>query len=193
MSAEFKSPLAASHALGGQQPLVTRAGPFTMSEVTDLSIASLALDHDGDPTLAFGFALPEPGRWSGSDGTSALWIGPNQWLVFSETGAGQNLMRQFTKACPAALVTDQTDAWVTLDITWEDDWVFPELAARLSNIAPSRLLEGLGTRSLVHHMSCHLVRCAEHRLRILGMRSMAGSLRHALETIGTNLQGQVRP
>ena len=54
--------------------------------------------------------------------------------------------------------------------------------AKLVNLDPRRYGPGTATRTGLEHMSVFVIRPAPGRLTVLGMRSAAGSLWHALET-----------
>ncbi|WP_108258788.1 aminomethyltransferase family protein [Mangrovicoccus ximenensis] len=80
---------------------------------------------------------------------------------------------------PGARITEQTDGFAAFEIAG------PGIAAlleRLVNLPPAALAPGRAARTGLHHMTVFLVRRAEDRLAVIGMRSQAGSLWHALET-----------
>ena len=54
------------------------------------------------------------------------------------------------------------------------------LRERLVNLPPATLAPGCATRTLMHHMSVFVIRRSDDCLTVMAMRSMAGSLWHAL-------------
>ena len=64
------------------------------------------------------------------------------------------------------------------------------LRERLVNLAPGTLAPGRGTRTTLHHMSVLVIRRAPDRLAVLGMRSAADSLWHALSETAARLETQ---
>lgn len=56
------------------------------------------------------------------------------------------------------------------------------LLAKLVNLGPVRLAANSAARTGLHHMGVFVIRRAPDHLAVLGMRSAAGSLWHALDT-----------
>ncbi|MFN3527187.1 MAG: sarcosine oxidase subunit gamma, partial [Paracoccus sp. (in: a-proteobacteria)] len=76
-------------------------------------------------------------------------------------------------------ITEQTDAFVCIDITGPAPSLLA-LMERLVNLNPQRFAPGSATRTGLHHMAVFVIRRAEDQLAVMGMRSAAGSLWHAL-------------
>lgn len=145
-------------ALGGAEPRTLTIGAIRMAENPDLVLTSVA-----GPVPD----LPGPGVWA--DG--AFWTGPDQWM----------LERPAPDGC---LTTDQTDAWVVIEI----EGAVEPLLEKLVNIDLSRLAPGHATRTELEHMSVFVIRRAADKVAIMGMRSAAGSVWHTIETAARNLE-----
>ena len=173
--------LAPLTALGADAPRVDRAGDRSLTERPEIAIASVAAlpgQYEVVRTALarrIGADAPGPGAWAGGE-TAALWIGPGQWLVEAPLGAG-DLTADLKDRITGAAITEQTDAWVRFDLTGDP---IPVLE-RLSNLDHARMGTGSGTRTVIHHIGCLLLRRAD-RVTIYGPRSTAGSLHHALVT-----------
>jgi sarcosine oxidase, subunit gamma len=79
----------------------------------------------------------------------------------------------------AASITEQTDAWVRFDLTADD---LPKLFERLSNFDIAKAGIGAATRAVIDHLGCYVVRRTARQISVLGPRSSAQSLHHALVT-----------
>jgi sarcosine oxidase subunit gamma len=76
----------------------------------------------------------------------------------------------------AASVTEQTDAWVQLEVTGP----LQPLFERLCDLDLDRFGPGSATRTVIEHLGCYAVRRAADKITLLGPRSSAGSLHHAI-------------
>lgn len=168
-------------ALAGPTPRIERYGAVTIEETPSLALASLALRRGAARPAPFGLALPGPGGWVQSGDVAASWLGPDQWLVEGEGRANEDFSGALAAAAPGCSVTEQTDGWVAFEIV-SSEGAAPllKLLARLVNIDPSRLAPSMAARTGLEHMNVLVIRRAEDRLAVLGMRSMAESLSHAL-------------
>jgi len=117
---------------------------------------------------AIGLTLPEPGRRVTEGAVALQWFGRDLWLL---SGAEPPKL-------PAAL-TDQSDSWVTLDLTGPRG---AEVMARLVpvDLREAAFPEGAAVRTDLHTMMVAVARTGPETLRIMGFRSMAGTLVHAL-------------
>ena len=85
----------------------------------------------------------------------------------------------------SAAITDQSDAWVRVDVTGGDVVAMLE---RLSGADTRRMQAGSATRPAIHHMHCVIVcRAGGTDFTILGPRSSAASLHHALVAAAASL------
>ena len=80
----------------------------------------------------------------------------------------------------AASVTEQSGAWVCFDVQGAAMEDFCEL---LCSVPIRQMTAGDAQRTMIHHMGCFVLRRqAVDHIRILGPRSSAKSLHHALVT-----------
>lgn len=163
-------------ALGATAPQSRTFGAVTLSENADLGLASLALRRGGS-LPALGLSLPGPGGWVRGDGIAAFWTGPDQWMIEFPGRATEDVAALI--AGPGVSVTEQTDGFAGFEIAAPEP-VLLALIERLVNVDPSRLAPGSATRTGFHHMSIFVIRRAADRLAVLGMRSAAGTIWHAL-------------
>lgn len=168
-------------ALGEQTPRTLSLAPYTISENSRLGLASLALARGAKVPAPFGLTLPEPGGWYGQDGYAAIWIAPDQWLVLGERMGDTDFAAMVGAQAPQTRVSEQTDGWVSIEIE-AGETALSALLERLVNLPTDATQTGRATRTGLHHMSVFVIRPAKDRLVVMGMRSMAGSLWHAIET-----------
>lgn len=170
-------------ALGAPVPRAETFGALTISENAELALASLALRRGTAAPAPFGLTLPGPGGWVSGEGVAAFWTGPGQWMIEAPGRAGEDFAADLRRAAPGSSVTEQTDGWVAFEIG-SASGALPllRLMEKLVNLDPEGLMPGRASRTLLEHLSVYLIRRAEDRLAVLGMRSAAGSLWHALAT-----------
>ncbi|PZQ48305.1 MAG: sarcosine oxidase subunit gamma [Rhodovulum sulfidophilum] len=170
-------------ALGAAEPRVVTFGALTLTEDAGLALASLALRTGGTAPAPFGLALPGPGGWATGGGIAALWTGPGQWLVEAPGRAAEDFAAALSTEAPGASVTEQTDGWTAVEITSAAGPAPVEaLLAKLVNVDLGGFGPGRARRTLLEHMGVLVIRRAPDRLAVLGTRSSAASLWHALET-----------
>nr|WP_153747247.1 sarcosine oxidase subunit gamma [Rhodovulum strictum] len=175
-------------ALGADLPRCARFGPLTLTETPGLALASLALRRGTAAPALFGLTLPSPGGWVAGAGVAAFWTGPGQWMIEAEGRAEHDFAAEVKRAAPGCSVTEQTDGWVAIEIASSagaDPLI--RLMEKLVNVDAATFGPGRATRTALEHMGVFLIRRAEDRLAVLGMRSAAGSLWHALETAASRL------
>lgn len=163
-------------ALGAAVPQSRTIGAVTLTENAGLGLASLALRRDGKAP-ALGLTLPGHGGWVQGDGIAAFWTGPDQWMVEFPGQAEQDVAARL--AGSGLSVTEQTDGFAAFEIT-APELVLVALMEKLVNVDPARFGPGSATRCGFHHMSVFVIRRAADRLAVLGMRSAAGTIWHAL-------------
>jgi len=170
-------------ALGGSTARTVKYGALALEENTGLALASLALRRACTEPAPFGLHLPGPGLWTSSDTAAALWIGPGQWLLEGPGRAETDFAGEVAAACPGCSVTEQTDGFVAFEIrSAAGEAPILALMGKLVNLDPARFGPGTATRTGLEHMSVFVIRRAADRLAVIGMRSAAGTLWHALET-----------
>lgn len=172
-------------ALGGQDPVVANTGSVVLTEVTHLALASVTARHGQDETckahLTDLLEHPAPSieELVMHDPEAAFWIGPDQWMVGAPHDTHEDLAAGLKARFGAsASVTEQNDAWAVFDL----EGTFIPAMELLCPINMQSFPTGSASRTTIDHMGCFVTRRAADHLRILGPRSSAGSLHHALLT-----------
>ena len=171
-------------ALGASAPRVETIGGVRVAEVSDVALASLARRRaatgafDEAARALIGADLPGPGRSADGGEWTAHWTGPDQWLLEASFDAHEEIAREVKEALgDAASVTEQTDGWARFDL-------FGDCLALLERLTPldvEAMETGAVSRTVIEHLGCLLIcREAPGRWSVLGPRSAAGSLHHAL-------------
>lgn len=171
-------------ALGLKSPETARIGGTELREITTLGIASLALRRDADQPIPFGLELPGPGSCARTDMISAVWTGPQQWMLLLEDRAEDDLVPDLLARAPGCSITEQTDAWAVFEVSAPDLTPFLE---RLVNLDLRNFGPGRATRTVIEHMGVYLVHREPGKIVIFGMRSSARSLWHTLTTVAGRL------
>lgn len=171
--------------LGADKPRVDRIGPVTLTEVVSVALA-LASARPGREQATrdalgrvLGVEVPGPSRHAGGL-LSAIWTGPDRWLVEAPLDTHEDLERHLRQALGAdAHVVEQTDAWCRFDLQGD---ALPSVMERLCPADIHQWRGGEAQRTTIDHLGCHVI-CRDARtLSVLGPRSAAGSLHHALVT-----------
>lgn len=176
--------LAPLTALGHSDPTVVTIGPVTLAERTNVALASLAArrGREGDVAAAaqaIGLLLPGPGRHAAGPVWSAFWLGPDQWMVEAAFETHEDIVAALRPAFgDSASITEQTDAWVRFEVTGTD---LAAVFERLCGLDVRSMQPGNATRTMIEHLGTYVIRGAEG-MTVLGPRSAAGSLHHALVT-----------
>ncbi|MER9177454.1 sarcosine oxidase subunit gamma [Mesorhizobium sp. M0955] len=175
-------------ALGIGTPRFESFGALEFRENLDLALASLALRRGTVEPTPFRLTLPGPGRWVAGQRVAALWTGPGQWMIEAECRAEPNFAAELKQVAPGCSVTEQTDGWVGFEIiSRAGSMPLEALLSKLVNIDPADFGPGRATRTGLEHMSCFVIRRGDAHVAVLGARSSAGSLWHALETTAKRL------
>ncbi|WP_227269692.1 sarcosine oxidase subunit gamma [Roseobacter weihaiensis] len=179
--------LAPLTALGHAAPWTDQIGGMAITERPQIALASVTARQGREPTCRqtlttwLGDGPPPPGKALLRDPFSALWMGPDQWIVAADYDAHERLADELkAKLKQAASITEQTDAWVCFDVSGDR---VVDLCERLCPAPARRMQTGDAQRTTVHQMGCFLV-CLKQseEMRFIGPRSSAGSLYHALVT-----------
>lgn len=174
-------------ALGGQEARTDRVAGVTLSEVPDLALASVAARLGQETactaqmTALLGVGAPGPGKACLRDPEGAVWTGPDQWLVTAPFATHEDIAaRMSAHFGSVASVTEQTDAWAAFDLRGTGVETVMEL---LCNVNIRAMQSGDAARSSIHHLGCFVIRNdPPDWLRIIGPRSSAGSLHHAIHS-----------
>lgn len=163
--------------------LPVSAGGVTLSEVLPEAITSVA-PFTGEAArvgaaleVALGSGLPAPGRWTGG-AIRIVWTGPDQAMVIGARLAPEG-----------AAVTDQSDAWAVLRLDG------PGTEAVLARLVPidlraAQFPTGHAARTMLHHMTCTILRVEEAAFEIMVFRSMAATAVHHLEVAMKSVAAQ---
>lgn len=172
--------------LGGIEPRVDTHGPVTLTEVTNTSIASFASrlgqESTAQDVLAkfLGTAVPEAGRAVFGDALGAFWTGPDQWMVTAPHTSHEDLAAQLVPlANGSASITEQNDAWCRFDLSGDG---LADVFERLCPFNIRACSGGEATRTSIDHLGCFVVVADPTHIMVMGPRSSAGSLHHALMT-----------
>lgn len=166
--------LIARTAAEGQVPL--RHGTCILSEVTGGCMTSVAPFQGQVAALdaalldTYGLRFPSPNCVTHSERATCLWMG--RGLAFL---VGTRVAPQIAQY---AALTDQSDAWVTLDLIGADTAV---VMARLVpiDLCPAAFGPGTCARTLLGHANVSL-ECVENGVRIRGFRSMTRTIVHEI-------------
>jgi sarcosine oxidase subunit gamma len=171
--------------MGETDALVEVVGPVTIVENLGVALASLASRLGQEEAVhkaakAAGIVLPGPGRIENGSVYNAFWLGPEQWMIEAPYASHEDIVAVLKPLFgEAASITEQTDAWVRFDLTADD---LPKLFERLSNFDIAKAGIGAATRAVIDHLGCYVVRRTARQISVLGPRSSAQSLHHALVT-----------
>lgn len=181
--------LKALTALGTATPRLASFGTLEIRENLDLALASLAMRRGATEPAPFGLHLPGSGGWVAGQGVAAFWVGPDQWMIEAEIPADQNFAADLKQTAPNCTVSDQTDGWSAFEIVSRAGTTPLEvLLSKLVNIDLADFGACRATRTGLEHMSCYVIRRSEAHVAVLGARSFAASLWHALETAAKRLK-----
>lgn len=173
-------------ALGGATARSDIVGVVTLTERPDIALASVTARRGHEKacrahlTDVIG-AVPGPGNVQLHDSEAGFWMGPDSWMIGAPFASHEDLADQL--ACrfgATASITEQTDAWVCFDLQGA---AMEDVMELLCAIDIRAMQTGDGTRTSIDHLGCFVLRRDPADLvRILGPRSAAGSLHHALLT-----------
>lgn len=174
--------LEAAPVLGGVDMNI---GANQILERDDLALVSVAIPLSGDAALeaamnaGISLEMPEPTLSSLSGDTRAIRTAPDQlMLLFPESSATANSIVQ-SKLNGTGYTTDQTGAWVVLEICG------PDTLAALGRLSMLDLDSGTfpvnaSARTVMEHMGAMLIRVDADRFLLLSASSLAASFLHAV-------------
>jgi len=171
--------------LGNKTPLSVTIGAVTITEVVDTALASIATRAGQGAAVAavaarIGLPLPDPARWEQGPVLGAFWLGIDQWMAeapFNNCEDIASMLGAEFGAC--ASITEQTDGWARFDLTGPD---LMALFERLCAVDLRQQIEGTATRTVIEHLGCYLILRTRRHVSVIGPRSAAASLHHALTT-----------
>lgn len=159
-------------------------GSITIAENTDFAVASVAArrGHEigcQDKLRDLLGDLPGPGRSQLADPLTGFWIGPDQWMMTASFASHEDLTNQMKDLLGmTASVTEQTGAWVVLDVRGV---ALPEMLERLCPLPIRTMVTGDARRTTIHQLGCFVIVCETlDHVRLLVPRASVASLHHAL-------------
>lgn len=171
--------------LGATDHRVDTIGTRTLNEMVDGALASVAARLGQEAAASaliadfIGVDAPGPGRATSGD-VAAFWTGPDQWMVEAPFATHEDLAAQISaRAGGVASVTEQTDGWCRFDLSGTD---LAEVFALLCPLDYPSFTGGEATRTSIDHLGCFVVCRTPDHASVIGPRSAAGSLHHALLT-----------
>ena len=151
----------------------------------DLALVSIATPLGGDEALAsavksgWSLDMPAPTKSTASGDTRAIRTTQDQiMLVFPHATPDANTAVQ-GKLDGKGYTTDQTDAWVVLEISG------PDTMAAMERLCPLDLASfetGTSGRTVMEHMGAFIVKIEDNRFWLMSASSSAASFLHAVET-----------
>ncbi len=175
-------------ALGLQTARVQTHGALTLTEAPDLALASISLRNNAVQPDLKGLALPPVGRLSENGELAAFWMGPDQWMIEARGLGDTGVAHTLKDAAPGCSVTEQTDGFVAIEVQSNAGGArIRALMGSLVNFDAITFDAGSAARTGLEHMVVFVIRRAEDRLALIGMRSQARSLWHAVEQASKRL------
>jgi sarcosine oxidase subunit gamma len=179
----------------GSLPAKKTVGAYQLTVAKPRHILSIACSTQGREEFGqwleteYGLALPNPGRLAAKDGVTILSSAQNQWFLEQQGDIAVDLPVVLERALSGmASVTEQTGGWVRFEINGPS---LADLLCRLCPVDPVDMSADEVARTKIHHIGC-LVWRDEPGLAVLGPRSTAGSLWHALAEAAMSASLQAR-
>lgn len=170
-------------ALGHDAPIRETIGPWTLVEVTDVALASVAPRRGREADMAraavgAGIPLPQVAQSAAAETFASFWLTPDMFMVEAPYASHADIRAALLAVFgDAASVTEQTDAWVRFDLSGAR---LERLCEKLCNLDFAALPVGHASRTVIEHMGCYAIKRSAESLTLYGARSMAASLHHAL-------------
>lgn len=177
------SKLQAISPLGFVTPLVETHGGFTIREITDRAMASVTARRGQEKAVSkalaslIGQPAPDAGCHGGGD-IDAFWTGQNQWMVSAPFEKHEDIVTDIAPAFKSkASLTEQTDGWCRFSVEGEG---LEKFCSLICNIDTRGFTPGRVVRTTIDHLGCFVLRLDATTVQVIGPRSSAASLYHAL-------------
>ncbi|MDA5094526.1 sarcosine oxidase subunit gamma [Aliiroseovarius sp. KMU-50] len=177
--------------LGADASREDQIGTITITEVVNMALASVAARLGQEKALhaalleAVSLTLPDVGKSTETSEFTALWTGPDQWMIVADHDQHELLATELKQMVgTSASVVEQTDGWCRFDVSGER---LGDLFERLSNVPVRRMNTGDVIRGTVEHLGAFLWRLEDARMAVIAPRSSAASLHHALKAAATSI------
>ena len=178
--------------LGGNTPYRFNFESLSILEVFNCSLVVLCSRKNCETKLNdlfkkhFNLELPSVAKSSYSGNLTLRWLRPNTWLVEEPYYEVDMLEKKIKKNVGIfGSVVNQSDAWCLFDLNGP---CCPKILERLCNVDIDSMAEGDISSTKIEHLSC-LIICKKEQVeyRIMGPRSAAGSLYHAIYTTAVSV------
>ena len=178
--------LAPITALGGADAREDVHGGVTLAERPDVALASYAARRGREDGAAARLAdligveaAPGPGR-AAFGRLASWWTGPDAWMIEAPFETHEDLAaRAAETADGAASVTEQTDGWTRFDLSGAR---VADVLERLTALDVHAASPGTAHRTTIEHLGCFAIWREGGTVSVVGPRSAAGSLHHAMLT-----------
>ena len=166
---------------GYDQPI----GAMRLREITDLDLTALAIPHKGTSKLkttiksGFNLSMPTPMKSTADAKTRLLMTQPDQ--IFAMTPRSKHAETSVRKSIgDTAHITDQTDAWVVLELSGPASRTALERICQL-DLHPDVFKQNQMARTTMEHMGSIVIRTNADTYLLMSASSSAKSFLHAVE------------
>ena len=175
--------LTAVSPLGFTTPHKDTVGAYTISEVADRAMASVTARKESAAAVKNILAkilnqpAPEAGGFCAGE-IEAFWIGQSQWMLAAAFDEYEDIVASFAGTFKGkASLTEQTDGWCRFAINGPN---LERLCSLLCAIDMRGFIAGKSARTTIEHIGCFILRYTDDQIHIIGPRSSAASLHHAI-------------
>lgn len=174
--------LSATDSLGGYNEEI---GTMRLREVSNYSLISLAIPQGGETLFkkkikdTFDLSMPSPLETISNKETRLLFTQPDQ--IFALTKSSDDPEKDMAdKFENSAYITDQTDAWVVLELSGTSSREALERICQIDLNKDAFKLNSMA-RTSMEHMSTIIVRTSKDTFLLMSASSSAFSFLHAVE------------
>ena len=174
--------LSATDSLGGYDKEI---GTMRLREISNYSLISLAIPQDKETLFkkkikdTFGLNMPSPIETISNKETRLLFTQPDQIFALTENSIDpeKDMVEKFESS---AYITDQTDAWVVLELSGASSREALERICQIDLNKDAFKLNSMA-RTSMEHMSAIIVRTSKDTFLLMSASSSAFSFLHAVE------------
>ena len=174
--------LSATDSLGGYNKEI---GTMRLREISNYSLISLAIPQDKETLFkkkikdTFGLNMPSPIETISNKETRLLFTQPDQIFALTENSIDpeKDMAEKFESS---AYITDQTDAWVVLELSGASSREALERICQIDLNKDAFKLNSMA-RTSMEHMSAIIVRTSKDTFLLMSASSSAFSFLHAVE------------
>ena len=179
----FVPKLHAVSPLGFTTPHKDMVGAYAISEVTDRAMVSVTARKNcgAAVTTILTKILKQPAPKVGSycaGEIEAFWTAQSQWMLAAAFDEYEDIVASFASTFKGkASLTEQTDGWCRFAINGPN---LERLFSLLCAIDMRGFIAGKSARTTIEHIGCFVLRYTDDQIHIIGPRSSAASLHHAI-------------